>query len=124
MSVVARDRDRCSIRRLRVRRGWRTATFAAGALLVGLLPSVGMPAVAQEVGDVTVVPIQVTGPASERLNLVILCDGYQADEMQKCRDRRGQEPERPVVDRAFPQLPQLLQRLPRRDRLSGLRRPL
>ncbi len=86
MSVVARDRDRRSIRRLRVRRGWRTATFAAGALLVGLLPSVGMPAAAQEVGDVTVVPIQVTGPASERLNLVILCDGYQADEMQKCRD--------------------------------------
>ena len=86
MSVVARDRDRRSVRRLRVRRGWRTATFAAGALLIGLLPSVGMPAAAQEVGDVTVVPIQVTGPASERLNLVILCDGYQADEMQKCRD--------------------------------------
>lgn len=39
-----------------------------------------------KVGDVTVVPIQITGPASERLNLVILCDGYQADEMQSCRD--------------------------------------
>ena len=63
-----------------------TAALAVGALLAGLLPSVGMPAKAQQVGDVTVVPIQVTGPASERLNLIVMCDGYQADEMQKCRD--------------------------------------
>jgi hypothetical protein len=55
-------------------------------MLAGLLSVAGVPAAAQEVGDVTVVPIQVTGPASERLNLVVLCDGYQADEMQKCRD--------------------------------------
>jgi len=87
MSVDARDRGSRSIGRLRhTRRRWRTAALAVGALLAGLLPSVGMPAAAQEVGDVTVVPIQVTGPASERLNLIVMCDGYQADEMQKCRD--------------------------------------
>jgi hypothetical protein len=54
--------------------------------LAGLLPLGAAPAAAQEVGDVTVVPLQVTGPASERLNLIVLCDGYQAQEMQKCRD--------------------------------------
>ena len=52
----------------------------------GLLAVGAIPATAQEVGDVTVVPIQVTGPPSKRLNLIVLCDGYQADEMQKCRD--------------------------------------
>ncbi|WP_340084141.1 M64 family metallopeptidase [Siminovitchia sp. FSL H7-0308] len=36
-----------------------------------------------EVGDVNIVPLQVTGPASERLNLIILGDGYTADEMDK-----------------------------------------
>ena len=34
-----------------------------------------------------IVPLQVTGPASERLNLVILGDGYTAAEMQKYRDQ-------------------------------------
>ena len=87
MSADARDLGSRSIGRQRhSRRRWRTAALAVGALLAGLLPSVGMPAAAQEVGDVTVVPIQVTGPASERLNLIVMCDGYQADEMQKCRD--------------------------------------
>ena len=86
MSVGARDLDSRSIRRRRPRRRWRTATLAALALVSGLLAVGAIPATAQVVGDVTVVPIQVTGPASERLNLIVLCDGYQADEMQKCRD--------------------------------------
>ena len=38
-----------------------------------------------EVGDVNVVPLQVTGPAEDRLNLIIVGDGYTADEMDKFR---------------------------------------
>jgi len=34
-------------------------------------------------GDVNVVPLQETGPADERLNLIIFGDGYTADEMDK-----------------------------------------
>ena len=34
-----------------------------------------------------IVPIQVTGPTTERLNLLIFGDGYQASEMQKFRDQ-------------------------------------
>ena len=86
MSEAANGPGPRSIARLRSRGRWRTALLAAVALMTGLLPVAGLPAAAQEVGDVTVVPIQVTGPASERLNLVILCDGYQAHEMQQCRD--------------------------------------
>jgi hypothetical protein len=86
MSVGSRDLGSRSHRRSQARKRPRTAPFAALALLAGLLAVVGVPATAQEVGDVTVVPIQVTGPASERLNLIILCDGYQAHEMQACRD--------------------------------------
>ncbi len=40
-----------------------------------------------EPGSATVVPLQVTGPPEERLNLIILGDGYTADEMQKFRDQ-------------------------------------
>ncbi|WP_052404740.1 M64 family metallopeptidase [Bacillus rubiinfantis] len=36
-----------------------------------------------KVGDVKVVPLQVTGPAKDRLNLIILGDGYTAEEMDK-----------------------------------------
>ena len=41
---------------------------------------------AQEPGTATVVPIQITGPPAERLNLVILGDGYTAGEQQDFRD--------------------------------------
>ena len=41
---------------------------------------------AQEPGTATVVPIQITGPPAERLNLVILGDGYTATEQQDFRD--------------------------------------
>ncbi len=30
------------------------------------------------------VPVQETGPPSQRLNLIVMCDGYQADEMDQC----------------------------------------
>jgi hypothetical protein len=40
---------------------------------------------AQEPGSATVVPIQITGPPSERLNLVIMGDGYQAQELDEFR---------------------------------------
>ena len=44
-----------------------------------LAAALGAPtAGAQEVGSATVVPLQITGPPSERLNLVIMGDGYQA----------------------------------------------
>ncbi|WHY75416.1 M64 family metallopeptidase [Neobacillus sp. WH10] len=36
-----------------------------------------------QVGDVNVVPLQITGPAKDRLNLVIFGDGYTANEMDK-----------------------------------------
>lgn len=36
-----------------------------------------------EVGDVNVVPLQVTGPVKDRLNLIIFGDGYTPDEMDK-----------------------------------------
>ena len=58
----------------------------AALAAVALLAAVSAPtAAAQEVGDVDVVPIQITGPASERLNLIIMGDGYQADEQDTFR---------------------------------------
>jgi hypothetical protein len=39
-----------------------------------------------EVGDVNIIPLQVTGPAEERLNLIIFGDGYTVDEMDKFRE--------------------------------------
>ena len=55
-------------------------------LALAVLAALGAPtAGAQEVGSATVVPLQITGPPSERLNLVIMGDGYQADEMDEFR---------------------------------------
>ncbi len=60
-------------------------TLAAFAV-VSLVAALSAPtALAQEVGSATVVPLQVTGPPSEKLNLVIMGDGYQAQEMDKFR---------------------------------------
>ncbi|MFJ7936408.1 M64 family metallopeptidase [Sporosarcina sp. NPDC096371] len=39
-----------------------------------------------KVGDVNIVPLQVTGPPEERLNLIILGDGYREEEMEKFRE--------------------------------------
>ena len=53
---------------------------------VALAAALGAPtAGAQEPGSATVVPIQITGPPGERLNLVIMGDGYQADELDEFR---------------------------------------
>ena len=60
----------------------RFAVVAAVALAAALgAPTAG----AQPVGSATVVPLQITGPPSERLNLVIMGDGYQADELDEFR---------------------------------------
>jgi IgA Peptidase M64 len=60
----------------------RFAAFAAVSLVAALsAPS----ALAQAVGSATVVPMQITGPPAERLNLVILGDGYQAQELDEFR---------------------------------------
>ena len=60
----------------------KLAVVAAAALVAAL----GAPAAgAQEPGSATVVPLQITGPPDERLNLVIMGDGYQADELDEFR---------------------------------------
>jgi hypothetical protein len=56
-------------------------TFAVVAVLLGVLAVAPWSASAQErLPDPKVTPIQVTGPASQRLNLIILGDGYQKDQ--------------------------------------------
>src|SRR5262245_7020128 len=62
----------------------RVATVVAALAVLALLPAAAR---AQAPGDATVVPIQVTGPPDQRLNLLIMGDGYQAGEMQKFRDQ-------------------------------------
>ncbi|HSK16000.1 MAG TPA: M64 family metallopeptidase [Gaiellaceae bacterium] len=64
---------------------WR-ATVAALAAALFIALAAPSTAGAQEPGSATVVPIQITGPPAERLNLVILGDGYTASEQQKFRD--------------------------------------
>ncbi|MFG1705132.1 M64 family metallopeptidase [Nonomuraea sp. M3C6] len=59
------------------------AVGLAGTLLTGAVPAI---AASEEVGSATVVPLQVTGPPGDRLNLIILGDGYTAEEMQQFRD--------------------------------------
>jgi hypothetical protein len=59
-----------------------TATVMAGALLAAP-QRVG--AAEPDVGRATLVPLQVTGPAAQRLNLVVLGDGYTAAEQEKFR---------------------------------------
>ncbi|WP_162450262.1 M64 family metallopeptidase [Phytoactinopolyspora mesophila] len=39
-----------------------------------------------EPGSARVVPLQETGPADERLNLIVICDGYQAAEVDACHE--------------------------------------
>jgi len=57
-----------------------TATVMAAALLVAPIRA---GAAEPEVGSATMVPLQVTGPAAQRLNLVVLGDGYTASEQAK-----------------------------------------
>lgn len=67
---------------------WRrgAAMIAAPLLAVAGVALSAAPAhAAPEVGSSTVVPVQVTGPDSERFSLVILGDGYTAADMPKFR---------------------------------------
>ena len=61
----------------------KLAALATMALVAAL--SAAPTAAAQEVGSATVVPLQITGPPGERLNLVVMGDGYQADELDEFR---------------------------------------
>ncbi|MGH8840590.1 MAG: hypothetical protein ACRDVO_15245, partial [Jiangellaceae bacterium] len=65
----------------------KIATLASTGLVAGLLAAVPVAttATAQEepplpLPDPVVHEIQITGPASERMNLIILGDGYQWDQ--------------------------------------------
>ena len=62
---------------------FRSLPAALAIAVAAVAPGV---AHAQEPGTATVVPIQITGPPAERLNLVILGDGYTAAEQQDFRD--------------------------------------
>ncbi|MEV7277431.1 M64 family metallopeptidase [Streptomyces sp. NPDC093111] len=70
------------------------ARFAAGCLLAaglvgtGSVAGGGSPAAAETAtaaGGATVVPVQSTGPADRRFNLVVMGDGYTAAELPKFR---------------------------------------
>jgi IgA Peptidase M64 len=64
----------------------RVATLAALALVAALLVDPTRAGAAEpEVGSATLVPLQITGPASQRLNLVLLGDGYTAAEIPTFR---------------------------------------
>jgi hypothetical protein len=67
----------------------RLAALAAAALTAGVLaaPTGPVGAAEPEVGSARLVPWQITGPASERLNLVLLGDGYTAAELPKFREQ-------------------------------------
>ncbi|MFD7977236.1 M64 family metallopeptidase [Streptomyces sp. NPDC059071] len=76
-----------SLRRRGVRRG--VARLAAACLLAAGLVSTGSSAVgstaAGEVTGAAVVPVQTTGPADKRFNLVLMGDGYTAAELPRFR---------------------------------------
>jgi hypothetical protein len=58
----------------------RTVFLVLAGLAAALLVATPAAAQAAPLPDPRVHPIQVTGPAAERLNLIILGDGYQADQ--------------------------------------------
>ena len=60
----------------------RLGLMTALTLALTLFP-VGAPVVSAAVGDATLIPMQVTGPATQRLNLIILGDGYTESEQDK-----------------------------------------
>ena len=70
------------------------ALTAMLGLLAAVFAGPGTTAAAQESGTAeapaaTVVPIQVTGPAASRFNLVVMVDGYTAAELPKFREQVG-----------------------------------
>lgn len=62
-----------------------TASTLAASLVALAPPAVAL-AAESEVGSSTVVPMQITGDDAERFSLVIMGDGYTADEQQKFYD--------------------------------------
>jgi len=58
----------------------RTVFLAVAALATSLLAADPAAALAAPLPEPTVHPIQLSGPPAERLNLIILGDGYQADQ--------------------------------------------
>ncbi|MGW9631967.1 M64 family metallopeptidase [Agromyces sp. NPDC055520] len=67
----------------------RTGILAIVGLAVGLIAGPIVPAVADESTPLptpNVYPVQVTGPTTERLNLIVLGDGYQADQQSIFRE--------------------------------------
>ena len=95
------------------------------ALLFGLLAAT---ANAQDppaqLPDPKVVPIQVTGPPAQRLNFIIMGDGYQKDQQELFRQDLDRNLAVMWATEPFRTLPQLHQRLRGRARLDRLRRPL
>jgi hypothetical protein len=61
-------------------------TLLTGWILGPWVPSVAAQDGDPEVGSATVVPIQVTGDAGQRFSLVVMGDGYTADEQDRYRD--------------------------------------
>ena len=62
----------------------RFGLVTALTLALTLFPA-AMPVSAAEVGSATLVPMQVTGPAAQRLNLIVMGDGYTEAEQDKFR---------------------------------------
>ncbi|NEE00221.1 M64 family metallopeptidase [Phytoactinopolyspora halotolerans] len=56
------------------------------------VPMAGVPSASEtlptwpEAGSARVVPLQETGPPGERLNLIVMCDGYRYEELDRCRE--------------------------------------
>ncbi|MFI5728553.1 M64 family metallopeptidase [Kribbella sp. NPDC051587] len=65
-----------------------TRLTAVAGVLVAALIGTGTTAQAEEAApDAKVVPLQVTGPAASRFNLVVMGDGYTAAELPKFREQ-------------------------------------
>jgi hypothetical protein len=70
----------------------KIAVFASSGLVAGLALAVPGPTASAdehlpkwgEVGSARLIPVQETGPASERLNLIVMCDGYTLEEIDQC----------------------------------------
>ena len=70
----------------------KIAVLASSALVAGMALAVpGLPAAADnhlpewgEIDSARLVTVQETGPPSERLNLIVMCDGYLLEEMDQC----------------------------------------
>ena len=64
-----------------MRRALRAAAVAAAlAGVAAAVPSAHAQTQPQPLPDPKVVPIQVTGPPAQRLNFIVMGDGYQADQ--------------------------------------------